>query len=312
MKRGYMEVFLYNKSDHCELEEMTLEHIKLMSKYIGQRRIESCEYSLTTLFMWKKMYNPHLYINDNYMIIFELYQNECYALMPLCKEEYILESFEKTIEIFKELKEGFEMYCVDSLYANRVKQTYSDHYLIKDDRDNADYIYDGETLRNLSGKKLRKKKNHINAFKRLNENQYEFKLLGPQNKGEIMVFLNEWCQQHGELTTHLQEEIDGIEYILDHVDALESKLAGIYIKEKLEALTIGSLINDNEAVIHVEKANHSFRGLYPYINQQFLLEVFPSVDLVNREDDLGIEGLRKAKLSYEPLRLEDKYTITPK
>lgn len=78
-------------------------------------------------------------------------------------------------------------------------------------------------------------------------------------------------------------------------------------------MSIGSLINDDdEAVIHVEKANSNIRGLYPFINQTFLNEVFPNVSLVNREDDLGVEGLRKAKMSYGPLRLEHKYTITRK
>ena len=101
--------------------------------------------------------------------------------------------------------------------------------------------------------------------------------------------------------------------MLDHLDILGSKIGAIRIDGKLEAVTLGSVINDGkEAIIHVEKANSDIRGLYAYINQTFLQEVFPEVSIVNREDDLGIEGLRKAKMSYEPLRLEDKYTITPK
>lgn len=308
-----MKVTLNSNKKCNELEEISIDNLKIIEKYTFLRNIESCEYSLTTLFMWKKMYNPHLYIHDHFLIIFEHYENECYALMPLCDEEYFIESFEKTIQIFEDIEETFEMYCVDHKYADAISEVYSDTYHIIADRSIADYIYLGDALRQLSGKKLRKKKNHINAFKRLNEGNYEFKILTSEDKVEIMKFLEDWCLSHGDLSSHLQEEIDGINYILDHVEVLGSKVAGVFIGDKLEAITIGSYINNKvEAVIHVEKANSLIRGLYPYINQQFLLEVFPDVELVNREDDLGIEGLRKAKLSYEPLRLEEKFTITPK
>ena len=77
----------------------------------------------------------------------------------------------------------------------------------------------------------------------------------------------------------------------------------------MEAFTIGENINENMAVIHIEKANPEIRGLYPYINQQFLVHEFKDVEFVNREEDLGIEGLRKAKLSYHPCKFVEKYTV---
>ena len=87
------------------------------------------------------------------------------------------------------------------------------------------------------------------------------------------------------------------------------KIAGIYVDSKLEAFTMGELINSNMALIHIEKANPNIRGLYPYINQQFILNEFENVEFVNREEDLGIPGLRKAKLSYHPDILLKKYVI---
>ena len=68
-------------------------------------------------------------------------------------------------------------------------------------------------------------------------------------------------------------------------------------------------INDNMALIHIEKANADIRGLYPYINKMFLVDEFPDVEWVNREEDMGVEGLRKAKLSYYPERFVEKYTV---
>jgi hypothetical protein len=295
-----------------DLLPIGLDNINLILKYTKLREIESCEYSLTTLFMWKKMYNPHIYVEDDFLIIFEHYEGKCYSLMPLCTEEYFLESFLKTVEIFEEMNEEFVMYCADESYANVINETESEWYHIEAERYIADYIYDGESLRTLKGKKLRKKRNHINAFVREHEGEYEMMMLTKDHKVEIMAFLKHWCLEHGNMTNHLEEEIDGICYILDHLKELGSTVVGVYIKDKLEAVSIGSLINNNrEVIIHVEKANIEIRGLYPYINQMFLNEVYPNVEIVNREDDLGVEGLRRAKLSYEPLRLENKYTISP-
>ena len=98
----------------------------------------------------------------------------------------------------------------------------------------------------------------------------------------------------------------GFAGLKDTIDAL----GGVYIDEKLEAFTIGSYnAYENMAVIHIEKANPEIRGLYQYINQQFLLEEFPKAAWINREDDLGIEGLRKAKLSYNPVDYARKYKV---
>ncbi len=87
------------------------------------------------------------------------------------------------------------------------------------------------------------------------------------------------------------------------------KIAGIYIDGKLEAFTMGELLNNNMALIHIEKANPEIRGLYPYINQQFLVHEFPDVEFVNREEDIGIEGLRKAKLILPSMKFVEKYTV---
>ena len=90
------------------------------------------------------------------------------------------------------------------------------------------------------------------------------------------------------------------------------KVFGIYVDGALEAFSIGEKLKPNMALIHIEKANPEIRGLYPYINQKFLVDEFPDVEFVNREEDLGIEGLRKAKLSYHPVRFAEKYTVREK
>lgn len=112
---------------------------------------------------------------------------------------------------------------------------------------------------------------------------------------------------------HLDYEVAGIHEILKNCSFLNVRMSGVYIDGQLEAFTIGSYNPlEDMAVIHIEKANPEIRGLYQFINQQFLIHEFPDVKLVNREDDLGQEGLRRAKMSYNPCGFARKYLIEQK
>ncbi len=86
----------------------------------------------------------------------------------------------------------------------------------------------------------------------------------------------------------------------------------VYVNDKLSAFTIGERVNDDMAIVHIEKADSSINGLYAFINKTFVEECFSDVPFINREQDLGIEGLRKAKLTYQPIKLEPKYTVNIK
>ena len=109
---------------------------------------------------------------------------------------------------------------------------------------------------------------------------------------------------------HLDYEVRGIHEILKNCSELYVKMGGIYIDGKMEAFSIGTY-NELEkmAIIHIEKANPDIQGLYQAINQMFLVNEFPEAELVNREDDLGLEGLRHAKMSYYPIDFARKYRI---
>ncbi|WZL82786.1 phosphatidylglycerol lysyltransferase domain-containing protein [Vallitaleaceae bacterium 9-2] len=300
--------------DTCrDFEELSLENIEKYNQYLTIRRIESCEFGLTTLFLWKNRNHQHVYVDTNFMLVFGHFNEHCFSQMPLCKEEYFKEAFEKTIAYFKQFDESFVMYSVDKKFADFVSEEYADTYEVVYDRNYSDYIYDANRMRELPGKKLRKKRNHINAFLRDYENKYSYRLLSHEDRDEINEFLEKWTDNHDHMTKQVDHEIEGIDYIIDHLDILGAKALGIYIEGQLEAMSIASTINDGEEVIvHVEKANTEIRGLYPFLSQVFLQEFYPEAKLVNREEDLGIEGLRKSKLSYEPIRLEDKYTIRQK
>ncbi|MDL0218599.1 phosphatidylglycerol lysyltransferase domain-containing protein, partial [Clostridioides difficile] len=195
-----------------------------------------------------------------------------------------------------------------------LKEKYPGRFEYIEERDLFDYIYDAESLRTLAGKKNQKKRNHINYFLKEYAGRYEAKLLDKENFDECLVLMKEWesnKEENNEFDESMDDELIGIKKIFNHYDILKDKVKvfGVYVDGKLEAFSIGELLNPNMALIHIEKANPDIRGLYPFINQQFLVSEFKDVEFVNREEDLGIEGLRKAKLSYHPCRFVEKYSV---
>ena len=189
-----------------------------------------------------------------------------------------------------------------------------DKYLVEEQVDSKDYLYDGNAMRTLAGKKLHKKKNHLNAFLKEYEGRYEFRRLCCSDRDDVWRFLDRWREGKGdEVEEHLDYEVEGTHEILKQCLDLDIRMSGVYIDGTLEAFTIGSYNPaENMAVIHIEKANPEIRGLYQFINQQFLVQEFPDVALVNREDDLGQEGLRHAKMSYNPCGFARKYLVQQK
>ena len=221
--------------------------------------------------------------------------------------KFVIDYFEK--EQKKIYFRGITKEVVDYL-----KENYPDKFDYTEERDLFDYVYDGESMRELKGRKNVKKRNHINYFLKEYAGRYEYRLLDENDFDACLQLVEEWTsnkEENDAVSDDMEEELIGIKKLFENFSVIKDKLkiAGIFIDGKLEAFTMGEYINPNMALIHIEKANPSIRGLYPFINQQFLVHEFSDVEFVNREEDLGIEGLRKAKLSYHPVRFVEKYTV---
>ena len=177
------------------------------------------------------------------------------------------------------------------------------------DRDQSDYIYLVEDLVKLEGRKYHRKRNHIKQFKE--KYSYQYLSLTPEWISECLRMETEWCDlRHCEVVPGLANESVAIKEALTYFDQLNIKAGAILIDGKLEAFTLGEPLNPETVVIHIEKANPAFEGLYPTINQAFLENQWSEYPFVNREQDLGEEGLRRAKESYFPHHMIHKYTIT--
>ena len=284
-----------------------------ITPFVGLRPNKACDSVALDSFLWREYYHVQFAISGDKAVqwLMEL-DGEPYSAMPLCRQEDLESSFCEIVDYFNQvLKKPLRIYLADEEAVQYLNLDPA-RFEVKEQEDLKDYLYDGEALRTLAGKKLHKKKNNYNAFVKAYEGRIEYRKLCCSDREDVWKFLDFWRQQKGDdVEEHMDYEVRGIHDILKNCSEMAVEMGGVYVDGRMEAFTIGSLNPlENMAVIHIEKANPEMRGLYQYINREFLVHAFPDVALVNREDDMGLEGLRKAKMSYNPIAFARKYSVT--
>ena len=285
-----------------------------LNPYFDLVDYEACEYCFNTLFMWQHLYKTGYYIGDGFAVIVAEYEGDTFSILPLAKKEDMLGVIKFIVEYFEKENKNIYFRGITKEVVEVLKVDYPGKFEYIEERDLFDYIYDGESMRTLAGRKNVKKRNHINYFLKEYADRFEYRQLDENDFDDCLEVMNEWTsnkEENNAVDEDMAEELIGIKKLFANYSVLKDrlKIGGIFIDNKLQAFTMGEYLNPDMALIHIEKANPNIRGLYPYINQQFLVHEFSDVDFVNREEDLGIEGLRKAKLSYHPVRFVEKYTV---
>lgn len=298
-----------------ELREINIDDKQLFDKYIKAHGPQISELNFTNIFMWRNSYKFRFGVVGELLCLISVPDNaEPFAFVPIGEytEKGIIQAFEQIKEYFrsKGWRLGFKKVTEDEV--GILKKFIGDEAAdITFDRDSSDYVYLTGDLISLTGKKYHGKKNHINSFKK--QYEYEYVRLSEDLLDECIRINEEWCERRScELHKGLYCEKLANNEVLRNFNTLSYEGALIKVNGRFEAYTVGELLNENTAVIHIEKANDDIRGLYTFINQQFCENNWKNVMYINREQDLGLEGLRKAKLSYKPVRLVNKYSIVCK
>ena len=198
---------------------------------------------------------------------------------------------------------------VAQAHREAMESAFPGKYVFEKKPDFFDYVYNSTDLILLSGGKYHAKRNHISAFRSANEFAYERYAQGVHCK-ECMQMYELWLSGKDKTSPGLSQERLAVIQALKNADGLGLVGGVIRVFGKVEAFTFGERIGDM-AIIHVEKANGEIRGLYPFINQQFVENEFYDVKWINREEDMGEPGLRKAKESYHPARMVEKMSARP-
>ena len=290
----------------------------IIKEYASLRPIYISEGQFLNQFIWADFYDTKYIKKDSYLFFLITINGKLSAMMPYCKQEDIETVFWKMKVFFNnQLGIPLNIHLADANFIETMKQSerFMEEFRVEEDRDSFDYVYDAEKLKSLAGKDYVKKRNHLNSFLKEYEGRFEYRSLSCGNVEEIKEFHLRWLDDRGvsDNSNFITSEEKGVFRIFENCFLLDSKIGGVYVDGKLEAYSIGYYNPSTKyAYIHIEKANPEIRGLYNYINQQFLIHEFPEAEYVNREDDLGQEGLRKAKMTYRPVYLAEKYTIKQK
>ncbi|MBQ9897994.1 MAG: DUF2156 domain-containing protein [Ruminococcus sp.] len=292
-----------------EFKEIDISDRDMANKALRESDFRGCEYSFANNMAWRRLACSKIAFCKGFYIscAFDTEDAVPLFLFPSGTGSYT--------EVFAEMKRFAEslgkplrvsgvtndtLALLGELFPGQFESEYS--------RDSSDYIYLTEDLITLPGKKLHAKRNHLARFK---QNDYEFRILTERDFDDCITFLTEDYNSREDSIDHsMIAEQFAINTFFSYFSELGLSGSAIWINGKIAAATIGEPICSDTFGVHIEKANTAYPGIYAGINNLYAASVASEYKYVNREEDMGLEGLRKAKLSYRPAFLLDKYTVT--
>lgn len=280
----------------------------LINSYLEQQNYRASDLCFTNLFTWGKKFATQFAVNDNWLFIrFRDNNNRNSYLKPIGKGD-VKESIEMIVDDHQQFDNIFQMRGVTKEMIDEIEEAMPDVFDYKLNRSVSDYIYSTEKLIHLKGKKLQSKRNHINRFKRENEWQYKSLTGNPILVKECKNMLDKWMEINSEeKDPSLIHDDFATTQMLEHFEYLQLRGGLICVDNEIAAFAIGEPLTHDTVVVHVEKAFTTIHGAYNIINQQFIENEASSFLYVNREEDMGIDNLRQAKLSYQPDIILEKY-----
>lgn len=275
--------------------------IRLLKNIVGNSYGFSYDDTPQNILMW---YDNYKIINDQIIIRVKRGDNNVYKLP-------IGGNLDAGLNYIRKIENGElpVFWHTEGSRLNEFKEKYGNKYLFVEDRDSFEYIYLRCDLVYLSGKKYHSKRNYIHQFDKMYN--WHFELLNDNNKERIRNCAYKWYsskEKHGDKTLAIEKEI--INFLLDNYKELNIKGGCIVAGGNTVAFSLGYEINNQVFDVCIEKALPEYAGAYSVINREFAKSV--EYKYFNREEDLGIDGLRKSKLSYHPIFLVKKYYCYPK
>ena len=287
-------------------KDITLADKDTITSFTMKSDRRNCDLSFSNLCSWRFLYDTQFAVVDNFLV-FKFWAGEQLAYMMPVGTGDLKAVLWKLIEDARKENQHFCMLGVCSNMRADLEAILPEQFTFTEDRDYADYIYLRSDLSTLKGKKFQAKRNHINRFRNTYPD-YEYTPIAPDRIQECLDLEAEWCK----VNNCDQQEGTGNErraliYALHNFETLGLTGGILHVNGKIVAFTFGMPINHETFGVHVEKADTSIEGAYAMINYEFANRIPEQYIYINREEDLGIEGLRKAKLSYQPATILEKY-----
>ena len=267
---------------------------------------KSCEYAFTNLCIWGRQ---RATIVDGYLVLFSLFDRKAVYPFPAGEGEMkpVLDAIIQDAQ-----KRGIPC-CITALSHENIdllEQLYPGRFTFQCDRDSFDYVYNIDDLADLKGRKYQKKRNHVNKFRSLYPD-WRTEVMTAAHLPAVREMTRQWyeARQKMDPTGSYTLEQVALERAFDHFETLGLDGMVLWVEDRIVAFTMASPLSQDTMDVHFEKALEDIDGAYATINQAFaqhLRDKYPHIRYLDREEDMGLEGLRKAKLSYYPDHLREK------
>lgn len=293
---------------NLNFKRVVLEDKQLMESYIKKQSSRNCSVCFANIYLWEPHYKVKYAIVEDMLVFITSDENPSFSY-PIGGDN-VKQAIDAIMVYCKENSIEFKMYGVTEEQFSVIQQLYPGEFQIEYNRDEANYVYETEKLIKLSGKKYHGKKNHINKFLKTHAD-WKYEDITDENLEECLEMAYAWRKEND----CDADELKSAEFCVT-LNALrklkELDLTGGLIRAegKVVAITVGESLTKDTYVIHIEKAYANVDGAYPLINREFLAHHAADFTYVNREEDTGAEGLRKAKLSYKPIFMVESGNVS--
>ena len=290
-----------------DFKDIEIEDKPIFDKYISKKAHDNSEFNFTNFFIWRYHYKLSFTLYEDHLCLIGQYRNKYPIIFPPlgCQESGFDRALMMMVEYFQYKGYPVIIKSVTDPIKEVMENALPKVFRYKPDRNMYDYVYLSEDLINLRGRKYQKKRNHINKFK--NRYEYHYEPITEDNIEECLIAELEWAAARSK-SRGIREEKVAIVEALRNMETLGIKGGALRINDRIQAFSLGEQLNPDMAVIHIEKANTDYDGSYAMINQQFAQHCWSDYTYINREEDMGLPGLRKAKKSYYPCKMITKYT----
>lgn len=289
---------------------------KEIDEFLRKYNYLGTEGTFFVLFCWRYLFKFNYAIDEDFLFIRLKFQDRISYLFPIGEDENDDKTktkiaVKKIMEDAKEQNIPFSLIALDDERKELLEKIFPESFKYTEDRNNSDYVYNQSDLELLSGKKFHAQRNHINKFKLL-YSDYNVEPITKKTFYECMEMNLEWCKANGLITTSICKgdnyELCAVNQAFGNFEALGCKGILIRINDKVIAFTLGSERNKDVFDTHFEKALYEYDGAFKVINQEFAKVLGEqNYKYINREEDMGDEGLRRSKMSYNPAFMVKKY-----
>lgn len=275
--------------------------------YLKKENSRSCDYSFGNIYMWDKRYRKQITTAGDRLIIKLIYSKLPFFAFPIGSGG-LSPSIERMKEINAESGLPLFIRAVTDEQKALLEAEYPGRFFFTPDRNSFDYIYSAEKMANYSGRKLHAKRGHCNRFER--SMNWDFLRLTPELIPACLDMLDAWINEYDTPSNGIEDEKEAILRGFQHWEELGLEGGVLRAEGRIIGFTVGEQNTDDTFNVHFEKAFADIGGAYPMVNREFARQILrdhPGVLYLNREEDLGLHNLRKAKKDFYPEFLLKKY-----